>query len=143
MTIDVLPLSDELSGDNVPDNSEKEPIILESAEQLPENVQKKRGRPAGSEDGTKRKMPTRKKRIIEAIPEPVIIPETIIDSKKAPKKPKTPKNTIENEKLPAMPPIQLAPPPMTAAAFLREMQRQQRAGQEDHWSKILGPMFVH
>jgi hypothetical protein len=110
---------------------------------LPENVQKKRGRPAGSKDGTKRKTPTRKKRIIEAIPEPVIIPEPIIESKKAPKKPKTVKTTIENVKMPAVPPVQMAPPPMTAAAFLREIQRQQRAGQEDHWSKIIGPMFVH
>ena len=94
MTIDVLPLSD-LSGDNVPDNSEKEPIILENAEQLPENVQKKRGRPAGSKDSAKRKTPTRKKRIIEAISEPVIIPEPIIESKKVPKKPKTVKSTIQ------------------------------------------------
>ena len=143
-TIDVLPL--DLSGDNsdnVPDNSKKEEIIVENVEKLPENATKRRGRPAGSKDGTKRKTPVRRTKKTEAPPPPPPPPEPIIESKKAPKKPKTPKTTniIENDvKMPVQTP---PPPPMTAATFLREMQRQHRAGQEEHWSRIIGPMFVH
>ena len=151
-TIDVLPLSDDSSGDNAdnaPDKSEKDSITIENVEKLTETEPKRRGRPAGSKDGTKRKTPVRQKKNTEAPPpppppEPIVEPK--IAPKKAPKKPtiqKKAENVVEAPAAVQTPMPDAAPPPMTAATFLREMQRQSRASQEEHWNRIIGPMFVH
>ena len=150
--IDVVSLSEELSGDNAnngPEKSEKDPIICENVHEMPENKPKRRGRPAGSKDGTKRKTPVRQRKTAEAPPPPPP-PEPIVEQKIAPKRaPKKPtiqkkaENAVEAPAAVQTPMPDAAPPPMTAATFLREMQRQSRASQEAHWSRIIGPMFVH
>lgn len=146
--IDAVPLSEELSGENAstnPDNSENAPINVENApiiaESASENCPKKRGRPAGVKDAAKRKTPVRQKKAVEpaAPPPPPVIeavsaPARVVKATPAPKKPK-PQQIVENTEMPPE-------PQLTAAQLLRHLQNERRAHLDDHWSKVIGPMFV-
>ena len=147
--IDVVPLSEELSGENAstnPDNSENGSINVENAPIITENASeiapKRRGRPAGVKDAVKRKTPVRQKktREVAAPPAPVIVeaavaPARVVKATPAPKKPKTQRQISEN--------VELSPEPqLTAAQLLRHLQNERRAHLDDHWGKVIGPMFV-
>jgi len=161
-TIDVVPLSGDLSGDNAPinpDNSENAAIIAQNtsinAENPPTIAPKRRGRPAGSKDGTKRKTPVRAKKTPEPArpvaepPPPPPAPE--IRSSAEPKKPKKPKKEkneqaatgvrVPSVRVPSAPPPK-PEPQLTPSQLLRHLQHQQRAQLDDHWSRIIGPMFI-
>ena len=151
--IDVVPLSEELSEafrPTIPDNSENGSINAQNAKNAPimpenapimaenpsENALKRRGRPPGVKDAQKRKTPVRQKGAAEAAaPAPPEIVEAA-SVNNAPKKPKTQRKSSENAEMSP------AEPPLTASQLLRHLQNERRAHLDDHWSKVISPMFV-